>query len=296
MGTRRSDAAARVRSAAVLLIVLALAIVSAALLAACGGDDEPGLSGTPAERAVTVLGQDPTGLAAEVVAKGYMVVANDAAYPPRSSVDESTGELTGFDVDVAKRVGEVLGLKVRFVNPEWETVPAGLRRGRFDVSIGSMPVTPEYEKVVDFTAPYYGMPAQVVTGEAGVQIDGVDDLAGEKVGAGISTKYYDYLETETRAVARPYPSDAAAQRALRKGAVAFILTDAYTAQVAITAGQPLQTSGKPLYVDDLAFAVAPGETDWRALLDYAIAELQADGTLSDLSKKWFDGLDLAAGG
>ena len=54
------------------------------------------------------------------------------------------------------------------------------------------------------------MPAQVVTGERAGQIGGVDDLAGKKVGAGISTKYYDFLETQTRAVARPYPSDAAA--------------------------------------------------------------------------------------
>ena len=52
-------------------------------------------------------------------------------YAPQSSVDETTGELVGFDVDVAKRVGAILGLEVSFKNPEWETVPAGLKQGRY---------------------------------------------------------------------------------------------------------------------------------------------------------------------
>jgi polar amino acid transport system substrate-binding protein len=285
------------RRTRVVCTVLVLALCAASTLAAaCGDQDDSGPTGTPAERATTILGRAPAGLAATIVARGYMTVANDQAYPPRSSADATTGELTGFDVDVAKRVGQLLGLDVRFVNPEWETVPAGLQRGRFDVSIGSMPVTPEYDQVVDFTQPYYHMPAQVITRRGGVQIAGVDDLAGKKVGAGIATTYYDYLEKSTRAIARPYPSDAAAQRALRAGAIDFVLTDAYTARAAIVGGQPFEVSGPPLFADDLAFALRPGEADWTALLDYAIGTLNDDGTLSRLSKKWFDGLDLAGAG
>jgi ABC-type amino acid transport substrate-binding protein len=48
----------------------------------------------------------------------------------------------GFDVDVAERVGRILGLQVEFKTPAWDYVPRGLRRGLSDVSIGSMEITP----------------------------------------------------------------------------------------------------------------------------------------------------------
>ena len=100
MGTRKTCVLA---VAAVLSLALLLAGTSA-----CGGDsgDADGApGGTAAERAAKILGGEPTGVAKDVVERGYMVVANDRNYAPQSSIDATTGELVGFDVDVAKEVG-----------------------------------------------------------------------------------------------------------------------------------------------------------------------------------------------
>jgi ABC-type amino acid transport substrate-binding protein len=272
-------------------VVLALA----AGLAACGEEEtaeDAGLTGTAAERATEILGQEPTGVAAEIVAKGIVIVANDANYAPQSSVDEATGELVGFDVDVAKKMGEILGLEVQFENPNWETIPAGLNQGRYDVSIGSMTITEERDKTVDFTQPYYYTSGQVFVKEGGPQITGIDDLAGASVGVGAATTYYDFLKADGRVKVKTYNTDADAFPDLQNGNIDFVMTAGPTGQQAILEGKPFEFSGTPLYYEDLAFAVADGETDWVALLDYAISQMHEDGSLTEMSKTWYNGLDL----
>jgi polar amino acid transport system substrate-binding protein len=281
-----------------LLATMATVAVVATLLygaAACDGGDDPadtGLDGTALERATAILGSAPTGVAKDIVECGHMIVANDRAYPPQSSLDETSGELVGFDVDVAKAVGEILGLEVRFVNPDWETIPAGLNSGRIDVSIGSMSITPEKDKSVDFTAPYYFATAQAFVKEGGPQITSVADLDGTSVGVGVATTYYDFLKQESKAVIKTYATDTDAFPDLRSGKLDFVVTAGPTGQQAILAGEPFAFSGGPLYYEDLAFAVAEGEVDWLKLLDHAIATMRENGTLTDLSKEWYQGLDL----
>jgi ABC-type amino acid transport substrate-binding protein len=264
-------------------------------LAACGGEEvaeDAGLTGAAAERAVEILGAEPTGVAKEIVDKGIVIVANDANYAPQSSIDEATGELVGFDVDVAKKMGEILGLEVQFENPAWETIPAALNQGRYDVSIGSMTITEERDKTIDFTQPYYYTSGQVFVKEGGPQITGVADLAGKSVGVGAATTYYDFLKAESEADVKTYTTDADSFPDLQNGNLDFVMTAGPTGQQAILEGKPFEFSGTPLYYEDLAFAVAEGETDWVALLDYAIAQMHEDGSLTEMSKTWYNGLDL----
>jgi len=282
----------------ILGTVVLLAVVAMLAFAACGDDtEEPAaedtaLSGTAAERAAEILGREPTGLAKEIVDRGTVIVANDANYAPQSSIDEATGELVGFDVDVANKMGEILGLTVEFENPAWETIPAGLNQGRFDVSIGSMTRTEERDKTVDFTEPYYYTSGQVFVKEGGTQIAGVEDLAGSTVGVGAATTYYDYLKANSDAKVVTYTTDADSFPDLRNGNIDFVMTAGPTGQQAILEGQPFEFSGTPLYYEDLCFAVAEGETDWVQLLDYAIAKMHEDGSLTEMSKTWYNGLDL----
>ena len=274
---------------------LVLLLCSATLLAACdwgAGSEEQGLTGTPIERATKILGAAPNGVAAKIVERGIMVVANDADYPPQSSVDETTRELVGFDVDVAKRVAEILGLEVSFKNPDWESIPTALNRRRIDASIGSMAITPQHDKVVDFTRPYYFAPAQVVVNEGGQQITGVGDLAGKKVGVGLASTYRDYLAENSTAVIKAYPADTDAFPDLLSGDLDFALTAQQTAHQAILAGGALEFSGEPLFFEGLGIAAAEGEADWVKLLDYAVATMHEDGSLSELSRDWYEGLDL----
>ena len=285
----------------ILAAVLLIAIVAiAGIAAACGSSSSSSSTASasaaaatsPMDIATKILGHAPTGLAATIVNRGSVIVANDANYPPQSSVDQATGKLVGFDVDVANKMGELLGLKVDFKNPAWETIPAGLQQGKYDVSIGSMTITPERQKVLAFTDPYYYTSGQIFVKKGGPQITGVADLAGKKVGVGAATTYYDYLKKNTKAVVKTYTTDADAFPDLANGNLDFVMTAGPTGQQAILSGQPFEFSGKPLYYEDLAMALKLGEPDWLALLNYTVQTMHSDGSLTAMSKQWYNGMDL----
>ncbi len=134
-----------------------------------------------------------------------------------------------------------------------------------------------------------------VRGEGGAQIESVDDLARKTVGVGLATTFYDFLKQNTGAVAKGYATTTDAFPDLLNGTLDFVLTAGPTGQQAILEGQPVESSGKPLFYEKLGIAVADGESDWVKLLDYAVAEMHRDGSLSDLSRKWYNDLDLTVG-
>jgi polar amino acid transport system substrate-binding protein len=288
----------------ILMIALLIAVIAlAGVLAACGDDEPateetatateaPAIEGTALERATAILGQEPTGLALEIVTAGEVVVANDSNYAPQSYLDPDTNEIIGFDVDVAKGMAEILGLTIKWEHPAWETIPGGLNNGRYDVSIGSMTITPERQETLDFSDPYYYTSGQVFVKKGGTQIAGAEDLAGMKVGVGAQTTYYDYLKANSEADVKTYTTDVDAFPDLLNGNLDFVMTAGPTGQQAILEGKAMEFSGKPLYYEDLAMAVKKGETDWVNLLTYAVQQMHENGSLTEMSKQWYNGIDL----
>jgi polar amino acid transport system substrate-binding protein len=294
----------RKRKTYILVAVLLVAIVGMMGFAiGCGSSDTTddasasptgtaAISGSAMERATAILGQEPTGLALDIVTAGEVIVANDSNYAPQSSVDPVTKEVVGFDVDVAMGMAEMLGLGIKWEHPAWETIPGGLNNGRFDVSIGSMTITPERQQTLNFSDPYYFTSGQVFVAKGGTQITGVEDLAGMKVGVGAATTYYDYLKKESTAVVKTYATDLDAFPDLLNGNIDFVMTAGPTGQQAILEGKAMEFSGKPLYYEDLAMAVKKGETDWTALLTYTVQQMHENGALTEMSKQWYNGIDL----
>jgi polar amino acid transport system substrate-binding protein len=274
------------------VVLVAVAGMAAFAVGCSSSDNATPAATSAADIAHRVLGHAPAGLAKTIEDRGYMIVANDADYPPQSSIDKSTGKLVGFDVDVAKKTGELLGLRVKFVNPAWVTIPAGLIQNKWDVSIGSMPITPERQKALDFTDPYYYTSGQVFVKKGGPQISGPADLAGKKVGVAAASTYYDYLKKHTKAIVETYQTSTGAFQDLANGNLDFLMTAGPTGQQAILSGQPFEFSGKPLFYEDLAFAIKKGEADWLALLNYAVRTMHKDGSLTAMSKRWYHNLDL----
>ena len=299
----------------ILVTALLVAVIAlAGILAACGGSDTQesasasptaaaAIEGSAMERATAILGHEPTGLANDIVTKGEVIVANDSDYAPQSSVDPNTKEVVGFDVDVAKGMAEILGLGIKWEHPQWATIPSGLQNGRYDVSIGSMtsavdgnkadPTVVDRWKTLDFSDPYYYTPAQVFVRKGGTQITGPDDLAGKTVGVGASTTYYSWLKANTKADVKTYDTDVNAFPDLLNGNIDFAMTAGTTGQQAILEGKPMEFSGKPLYYEDLSMAVKKGETDWVALLTYSVQEMHKSGALTEMSKQWYNGIDLS---
>ena len=120
----------------------------------------------------------------------------------------------------------------------------------------------------------------------------MDQQATETVGVLEGTAFGDYLTNNTDATVETYPTDLAAETDLVNVTIDFWMTDPYTGEQAILSPQPIDFSGTPLKYEDLAFAVKKGEKDWRSLLNYTVKQMHTDGSLTAMSKTWYDGLDL----
>lgn len=297
-------------------IPLALLAVFAIVGAACSNNSstaEPG-AGTSAPAAADTVCATADMSAGDMLAKictsGTLRVATDPQYPPASSLDEATGEWKGFDVDTATELAKRLGVEIEWATPGWDVITAGSWSDRWDVSVGSMTITPERAQVLDFTDPYYYTPAGIAVNEANTSITSPDDLTGKKVGVGIATTYEQYLEGTLEIPDYPidfqgqgadivtYKTDVLAIDDLALGDCARLCA-AFSAipilQGGIDAGKPIKLVGDPFYYEPLAVAVdksAPeDDTSLVKALDDLIAAMHADGTLSASSMKWYHGID-----
>ncbi len=280
------------------LVVLAVVLVAALAATAC----QP----RPAQP------QAANDLLAEVLARGVLRVATDPNYPPQSYLDEATKQWTGFDIDVAREIARRLGVELEFVTPDWDLITAGNWADRWDLSIGSMTITPERAKGLHFTQPYYTTPAQVFVHASNTSYRSPADLSGKRIGVCGGCTYEEYL-TKTLSIPgetinfvidgadiRAYPTDLYAVEDLALGdgvRLDAVITALPTGLEAIEAGVPLKPLGDPIYFEYLAGAVdrnaSKNPVPFVEKVSEIIKAMHADGTLKRLSEQYY-GVDLAA--
>ncbi|MBE7552594.1 MAG: transporter substrate-binding domain-containing protein [Anaerolineales bacterium] len=256
-------------------------------------------------------GDDTTArnLLEDVLARGVIRVSTDANSPPQSSL-KSDGTFEGFDIDVAIEIARRLGVEVEFVVPGgWDTLTAGNWGDQWDMSVGSMTITKQRAEVLHFTSGYYFTSAQFAA-RRGAGLTTIDDIHGKAVCVGLTTTYHRYLtgkdigiptsdiKVEAPIGVRVIPlSDAECLQAIQVGRQEFdiLLTSGALIDRAIANGVDLVKVGEPVFVETLAVAFDRSSfrdsSTLREKVSRIIEEMHADGTLSEFSKKWFDGAD-----
>ena len=243
-----------------------------------------------------------------VMSKGVLVMSTDPEYPPQSSLDENN-EFVGFDIDVGNAIADRLGVDIEFVTPSWDVITAGNWAGRWDVSVGSMTPTAARREVLDFPAVYYYTPAALVVHADNTAIAEPADASRKTIGVGVATTYENYLEKDLvidaagappfeyridNANVQTYYTDLLALDDLRLGdglRLDAAVTALPTAMDAINKGYPLKIVGDPLFLEPLSVAIDKGDPEFAAKLAEIVQAMHEDGTLSELSMKWY-GADL----
>ena len=245
----------------------------------------------------------------EIMAAGVIKVSTDANYAPQSFLNDK-GELEGFDISVAKEVAKRLGVKVKFVTPDWDLITAGNWGKRWDLSIGSMTPTVERMNALHFTMPYYSTPAQFAVHKDNTTIKSLKDLAGKHIGVGTETTYDRYLNKDLELVGSkieyqdwsagkitPYPTDANAIENLALGdgvRIDALITAKPTIFEAMKSGCgggcPLKMLGDPVFYEILSFALDKSRPNSESLLEKLneiLTSMYKDGTLVDLSMQFY---------
>ncbi|MCI2397856.1 transporter substrate-binding domain-containing protein [Aliiroseovarius subalbicans] len=240
----------------------------------------------------------------KVMADGVLRISTDPAWPPQSFLDENN-EMDGFDVDVARAIAAKLGVEAAFVTPDWSLITAGNWAGRWDISVGSMTPTKERAEVLSFPAIYYYVPASVaVHNDSDAQAH--SDLNGRTIGVSAASTWEQYLRHDLviDAVGVPefdyeidpgeiktYGTDIPVIDELRLGdgvRINAMIGSLPNFLDAIKNGYPIRVLGEPLFFEPLAVAVDLGDEEFSAKVGEIVEALREDGTLAELSEKWYD--------
>jgi polar amino acid transport system substrate-binding protein len=286
-----------------LITLVSLMAIAALVLTACGG------------------GSGADNLLDDIKARGYILVSSDPNYEPQSFLNTegnrpsdtkcpsdalTTAELQGFDIDTAIAVGDGLGVETCFATPNWDIITAGNWADKWDVSIGSMTITTDRLKVLDFSVPYYYTPA-VIAVHTDSDYASLDDLAGMALCAGASTTYEVWLSQGDMGIPAtsiyaqppagitvvPLDTDQECAQALAAGREDFAgyVTSQTVVNANIAAGLPVKQLGKAVFSEDLAPSYDKSSTlptdSLRAAIDDIITGMHNDGSLTALSMKWF---------
>ena len=147
-------------------LALALGGVSiAAVLAACSSDGDAGSEG----------GDD---ILARIQESGTIRIGLEGTYRPYAFHDE-TGELVGFEKEIADKIADGLGVEPEYIETEWDSLIAGLDVDRYDLVLNNVGITPERQEKYDFTEPYAQSIGRIAV-PADSEVQTVEELEGKR--------------------------------------------------------------------------------------------------------------------
>ncbi len=221
-------------------------------------------------------------------AEDTIKIATEGAYPPFNAKNAS-GELIGFDVDIAKALCAEMKAKCEIVAQDWDGIIPGLEAKKYDAIVASMSITDERKQKVDFTDPYYSNYLRIVAKKGG-SVKSADDLKGKTVGAQRSTIAATWAEDNLgrSSTVKLYDTQTAAYSDLEAGRLDALVSDVYPAYDWLKDKSDYTFVGDNIDINDkIGIAVRKGEDDLRGKLNAALKTIRENGTYAELNKKYF---------
>jgi cystine transport system substrate-binding protein len=224
-----------------------------------------------------------------VKARGTLRIALEGTYPPFNFRDAKTGQLTGYDVDVATLLAAKLGLKPEFVTTEWTSILSGLGAGKYDVIISQVNITPKRQQAFDFSTPYtYSTPQLIVRRNERIEYRKLDELKGKKVGVGQGSVFEQQAKAVPGIEVKSYPAAPENLQDLAFGRIDAALNDSLMVGYLLKSSQlPIRAGARVGAVESTGVAYQKNNPKFRAALEKALADIRADGSLKAASLKWF---------
>lgn len=222
-----------------------------------------------------------------VQARGTLVVAVDAAYPPFASIDQD-GRFVGLDPDLARELARRLGVAAQFVNVGVEGLLDALKLHQCDVVVSAFPY--EYNLTRDFlfSEPYFNAGPRLAVRAGETTIRGPDDLRGRRVAVELgsaadgATRSWEARGIQIVRALTPL----AAIQALARGEVDAAVGDPIGLRAYIRQGGGIQLVGEPIAKEEYVVVLRIHERALRDAVDAALLEMQRDGTLARLIDRW----------
>lgn len=257
----------------ILGLLLAFALANTCILAGCGD-----------EASTTSVDQ-----LSQIRANGKIVFAMEGQWSPWTYHDEK-GDLVGYDTEVGKAIAEKLGVEAEFVEGEWDGLFTGLDTGRYDAIINGVEITKERSEKYDFTIPYAYVHTALCVASDNTEITSFLDLDGKKTSNSLGSTYAD-MAFDLGAKVENVDTLAETISMVTSGRVDATLNseDSFADYLSEHPDAPIKIVATTEDASKIAIPLRKGEASsaLREAINNALKELSDDGTLTEISMKYF---------
>ena len=225
-----------------------------------------------------------------IKSSGSMKIAMSGAYPPFNFINDKN-EVVGFDPAIGKEIAKRIGVDAKIVTTAWDGILAGLLASKYDAIVGSMSITPERLKVVDFVGPYYSSGRAVfVAKDSGIKT--MADLKSKKIGVTLGETHEKWARTQTNQnwELKTYKGLPELLLELEHGRIDALVIDSIPGRVAITKDKkPLRELDLPELKDStvgVGIAIRKGSPKLAAAMQNALDGMIKDGTHKKIALEW----------
>jgi polar amino acid transport system substrate-binding protein len=218
------------------------------------------------------------------IAQDVVRIGTEGAYEPYNYIDQATGELTGFEIELGNELCKRAGLTCEFVQNAWDSIIPNLQSGNYDLIMAGMSITDERKEVIDFTQNYVPPSASVYLAASADAKTG----EGAVVAAQTGTIQAGYI-AESGATLLEFATVDETVAAVRNGEADAAFGDKESLlPIGEASNGELMAVGEPVPLGGgVGIGLRQSDTELRDKLDAQITAMKGDGSLNAMLEKWF---------
>lgn len=263
-------------------LLAAVLAATTVLLCACGSTS-----------ASTASGSSESDHLEQIKMAGKIVVGLEGDWQPFSYHDDND-KLVGYDVEVAQNIAKKLGVKADIQEGPWDGLFAGMDSGRYDIVVNGVDVTEERKKKYDFSDPYAYDHTVLIVKKGNTDIKSFDDLKGKTTANSIGSTYQEIGE-QYGATVKGVDTLVETLQMVKNGQVDATInaSTSFGDYMKYNPDDPLEIAATAEEATAYAIPMEKGEVNatLKEAINKALKEMRDDGTLKQLSEKYF-GADL----